>query len=147
MMVGMGRQPRGDKIEWASVLAHRRADSHPDVIGRFQAAGIEPEKVLEVLSDAGDALYAAARKGGDDWAEPFGGPLAAALLAAEISALAAHLNSRASALRAVAVSALLDEYSAVAVGAHLGVSRQKVYEIGRGEISESYLEQTPWRRT
>jgi len=146
MMVGMGRQPRGDKVEWASVLAHRPEGTHPDVIGRFEAAGIEPKQVLEVLSDAGDALYAAALAGGDNWSEPFGGPLAAALLAAEISALAAHLNSRASALRAAAVNVLLDEYSAVTVGAYLGVSRQKVYEIGRGEITNSYLEQTPWRR-
>lgn len=145
-MVGMERQPRGDKIEWAGVLGHRSEDLHPDVIGRFEAAGIEPKQVLEVLSDAGDALYAAALAGSDDWAEKFGGPLAVALLAAEVSALAAHLNSRASALRALAVSALLDEYSAVTVGAHLGVSRQKVYEIGRGEITNNYLEQTPWRR-
>jgi hypothetical protein len=145
-MVVMGRQPRGDKIEWASVLAHRPADTHPDVIGRFEAARIEPKQVHEVLCDAGDALYAAALAGGDDWAELFGGPLAVALLAAEVSALAAHLNSRASALRALAVNALLDEFSAVTVGAHLGVSRQKVYEIGRGEITNSYIEQTPWRR-
>jgi hypothetical protein len=145
-MYGMGRQPRGDKVEWARVLAHRPPDLRPDVIGRFEAAGIEPQHVLGVLSDAGDALYVAALAGGDGWTEPFGGTIAVALLAAEVSALAAHLNSRASALRAVAVNALLDEYSAVAVSAHLGVSRQKVYEIGRGEITNSYIDQTPWRR-
>jgi hypothetical protein len=38
----------------------------------------------------------------------FGGPLAVALLAAEVSALAAHLNARGSAVRALAVDALLD---------------------------------------
>jgi hypothetical protein len=142
----MGRQPRGDEIEWAEVLAHRPSDTHPDVIGRFEAAGIEPKQVLEVLADAGDSLYSAALAGGDGWAEQFGGALAAALLAAEVSALAAHLNSRASAVRASAVNALLDEFSAVAVGAHLGVSRQKVYEISRGELTGTFVEQTPWRR-
>jgi hypothetical protein len=34
-------------------------------------------------------------------------------LAAEVSALAAHLNARGSAVRALTVDALLDEYSAV----------------------------------
>ena len=74
----------------------------------------------------------AATSGTDDWADAFGGRLAAALLAAEVGALAAQLNSRASAVRALAVDGLLDEYSAVTVAARLGISRQKVYEVSRG---------------
>ena len=74
-------------------------------------------------------------RGGPGWADEFGGYLAVALLAAEVSALAAHLNSRASAARGRAVDALLEEYSAVTVAARLGVSRQKVYEIARGGAS------------
>jgi hypothetical protein len=96
------------------------------------------------LSDSGDAMFAAARSGAGDWAVPFGGVLGVALLAAEVSALAAHLNSRASAIRAVGVDALLDDYSAVAVAAALGVSRQKVYELSKGGSLAAFLDISPW---
>lgn len=102
------------------------------------------ELVRDVLSDGGDGLYAAAKSGDKDWADRFGGPLAAALLAAEVSALVAHLNSRASAVRAAAVEVLLDDYSAVTVAAYLGVSRQKVYDISRGSLAAPFIDQTPW---
>ncbi|WP_067503576.1 hypothetical protein [Actinoplanes sp. TFC3] len=92
-------------------------------------------------SDSGNA-----GNDGDDWAKPFGGPLAVALLAAEVGALAAHLTSRASAVRAAAVEALLDEYSAVAVASRLGVSRQKVYDIARPGATDSFIDRTPWRQ-
>jgi hypothetical protein len=51
-------------------------------------------------------MFAVASGGGEDWADRFGGPLAVALLAAEVSALGAHLNARGSAMRARAVDAL-----------------------------------------
>lgn len=109
------------------------------------AAGVAPGQVAAALSDAGDALHAAVTGGAKDWADAFGGPLAAALLAAEVSALAAHLNSRASAARAVAVDALLDDYSAVSVAASLGVSRQKVYDLAR-PTTGTFIPHTPWRQ-
>lgn len=84
---------------------------------------------------------------GKDWADRFGGPLAVALLAAEVSALAAHLNARGSAVRALAVDALLDEFSAVTVAAHLGVSRQKVYDLSRPTRISSYIDGVPWRQS
>jgi hypothetical protein len=99
-----------------------------------------------VLADGGDALYAAAASGLADWAAPFGGPLAAALLAAEVSALSAHLSSRASGVRSLAVDSLLDDYSAVSVAARLGVSRQKVYEISRSGLRPPYIDRVPWRK-
>jgi hypothetical protein len=92
---------------------------------RFVDHGVTPEQVRAVLEDGGDALYAAAGSGAEDWADRFGGPLAVALLAAEVSALAAHLNARGPAVRALAVDALLDQYSTVTVAAHLGVSRRR----------------------
>lgn len=101
---------------------------------------------MQVLSDGGDELYAAAKSGGKDWADRFGGPLVVALLAAEISALAAHLNSRASATRAMAVGELLDDFSAVTVAACLGVSRQKVYDISRGSLAVPFIDRSPWRQ-
>jgi hypothetical protein len=113
---------------------------------RFVEHGITPDQVKAVLDDGGDALYAAAGSGDKTWADRFGGPLAVALLAAEVSALAAHLNARGSAVRALAVDALLDEFSAVTVAAHLGVSRQKVYDISRTTRAGSYLNSVPWRR-
>lgn len=100
-----------------------------------------------MLEDSGDALYAAASGGAKDWADRFGGPLAVALLAAEVSALAAHLNARGSAVRALAVDALLDEFSAVTVAAHLGVSRQKVYDLNRPTRISSYIDGVPWRKS
>jgi hypothetical protein len=130
----MARQPWGDN-PWPTVLAHRPADQRAAAADRFIENGIGPDRVAAVLDDLGHGLCVAASAGRDDWAEAFGGRLAVALLAAEVSALAAHLNSRASTVRAKAVDGLLDEYSAVTVAARLGISRQKVYEISRGTVS------------
>jgi hypothetical protein len=142
----MSRQPGGDIDVWAETLAHRPPDVRDTVRDRFVQHDIPLTLVRAVLDDGGDTLHAAAAEGGPDWAERFGGPLAVALLAAEVSALAAHLNSRASAVRSLAVQALLDDYSAVTVAAHLAVSRQKVYEIGRANTSGSFIDRVPWRQ-
>ena len=146
MVPGVPRQPRGDSGEWDLVLAHRPDDVRDPVSTRFLESGLAPARVQEVLEDGGDALCAAAKSGAKDWAEPFGGMLAAALLATEVSALAAHLNSRASAVRALAVSELLDHFSAVTVAERLGVSRQKVYEVSRGELTTTHINRVPWRK-
>ena len=142
----MQRQPRGDTSTWDVVLGHRSPDVRSAVCDRFTENGITPARVKAVLDDGGDALYAAARSGERDWADRFGGPLAVALLAAEVSSLAAHLNSRASTVRALAVDALLDDFSAVTVATRLGVSRQKVYEISRGAATSSFIDLAPWRQ-
>ncbi|UNX53724.1 hypothetical protein MF406_12095 [Georgenia sp. TF02-10] len=142
----MAVQPGVDTREWEAILAHRPADQRRTVRDRFLDSGVPVGLVQEVLADGGDALYAAAATGRADWATAFGGPLAAALLAAEVSALAAHLNSRASAVRAAATNALLEDLSAVAVAAHLGVSRQKVYDLTRGSLSGPYIDVVPWRQ-
>src|SRR4029453_10721645 len=140
----MTSQPRGDN-GWDAVLAHRPPETRAPIRERFQAAGVGPEQVLAALEDGGDELYAAAGGGGADWAKPCAGPLAVALLAAEVGALTAHLTSRSSAIRAVAVEALLDDYSAVTVANRLGVSRQKVYDIARPHPGAAYLDRAPWR--
>lgn len=150
----MAGNPRGDKVprsvsdaEWHSVLAHRRVDdgSRDAAVFRFAAAGVGAAQVREALTDGGDALYQAARHGVAGWAEPFGGNLAVALLAAEVSVFAAHLNSRASGIRSEAVAELLEDYSAVTVAGELGVSRQKVYEIARAGLRPPYIDNVPWR--
>ena len=148
----MSSQPRGDSPavadpQWQQVLTHRAADdgSRDVAATRFTERGITPEQVSAVIADCGDALYSAAASGEPGWAEPFGGPLAVALLAAEVSIFAAHLNSRASGVRSAAVAELLDEYSAVTVASELGVARQKVYEIARAGLRPPYIEQVPWR--
>jgi len=123
-------------------LEHRPADQRDSIVARLEDAGVTPAQLSAALADGGDALYAASRPGGST--EPFGGDLAVALLAAEVSALAAHLNSRASAVRARAVDALLDDYSAVAVASALGVSRQKVYDISKGGTVAAFLDISPW---
>lgn len=143
----MQRQPGVDTHTWSAVLVHRPADQREAIENRFLENGVAAEQVRAVLADGGDALYAAARSGRPDWTDDFGGPLAVALLAAEVSALAAHLNSRASAVRAVAVDALLDDLSAVTVAARLGISRQKVYDLTRGSVTGPYLDTVPWRKT
>lgn len=140
----MRRQPRGDTLAWGDILAHRPEGVRGEVQTRFEGSGIEPRGVAEVLSDGGDALYAAARSGDPRWAERFGGQLAAALLAAEVGALTAHLTSRASAVRAAAVETLLEEFSAISVAASLGVSRQKVYDIARAQREGPFLHHCPW---
>ncbi|MEV6637178.1 hypothetical protein AB0M54_41250 [Actinoplanes sp. NPDC051470] len=159
----MSSQPRGD-IGWDVVLAHRSPDIREQVRERFESSGVTAAQVWAVLADGGDKLFAAvasapalapasasaaaasaASASASDvaWAEPFGGPLAVALLAAEVGAVTAHLTSRSSAIRAAAVGALLDEYSAVTVARRLGVSRQKVYDIARPGTG-TYIPRTPW---
>jgi hypothetical protein len=140
-------QPGGDTIVWDVILAHRPPDARDAIRDRFTQHGVPPELVCSVLDDGGDALHEASTSGTADWADAFGGPLSVALLAAEVSALAAHLNSRASAVRTRAVQALLDDYSAVTVAAHLEVSRQKVYEIGRAGTDGTYIDRVPWRQS
>ena len=150
----MTRNPRGDTgpggtpdAEWQSVLSHRTEDdgSRDAAAARFAAAGVAAAQVREALSDGGDALYRAARQRRAGWTEPFGGSLAVALLAAEVSLFAAHLNSRASGIRSEAVAALLEDYSAVTVAGELGISRQKVYEIARTGLRPPYIDTVPWR--
>ena len=144
----MSSQPGGD-ISWDTVLAHRAPDTRAPVQERLESAGVTPGQVHAALVDGGDALFAAAVSGAaggaGDWAGPFGGALAVALIAAEVSALTAHLTSRASTVRGLAVEALLDEFSAVAVAGRLGVSRQKVYDIARPNPTSSHLDHAPWR--
>jgi hypothetical protein len=140
----MSSQPGGD-IGWDTVLAHRPPDTRSPARERFEAAGVAPQLVHTALADGGDELFAAVAGGAADWAEPFGGPLAVALIAAEVSALTAHLTSRASAVRALAVEALLDDFSAVTVAARLGVSRQKVYDIARANPTSAFIDHAPWR--
>ena len=120
---------------WRDVLAHR-TDSREaaEVRERFIVHGVSPEAVMAALQDGGTQLAAAAASGRPDWSAPFGGLLAAALLAAEVSAHASHLVERASVVRSVAVDGLLDDFSAIAVASELGVSRQKVYEIARNSV-------------
>jgi hypothetical protein len=142
----MERQPRDDTRAWEVALAHRPADARGAVRQRFVDNGITPDQVRAVLEDGGDALYAAASSGDKDWTDRFGGPLAVALLAAEVSALSAHLNARGSAMRALAVDALLDDFSAITVAARLGVSRQKVYELTRTSRGNGYIDHVPWRQ-
>ena len=127
-------------------LEHRPFEQRAAIEARLAEAGLRPRDLAAALSDGGDALYAASRSRAEGWSEPFGGDLGVALLAAEVSALAAHLNSRASAVRALAVDALLDDYSAVAVASALGVSRQKVYDISKGGTVAAFLDISPWRQ-
>jgi hypothetical protein len=141
----MQRQPGVDTSVWEATLGHRPPEVRGAVRDRFVEHGIGPDQVLAVLEDGGDALYAAASGGARGWADRFGGPLAVALLAAEVSALAAHLTARGSAVRALAVDALLDDFSAVTVAARLGVSRQKVYELARASRDGAYINRVPWR--
>ncbi|HWL77531.1 hypothetical protein [Microbacterium sp.] len=117
---------------WLTALAHREPSEVAAVASRFEEVGVTPEMVRETIADLGATLTAAAAHCDDEhWADPFGGPLAVALLAAEVSAFASHVVSLASRVRSIAVDDLLEDFSAVDVAARLGVSRQKVYEIGR----------------
>lgn len=133
--------------EWLRVLAHRRREPVAVLeaaIGRFQAAGVTPEIVESHLHDAGDRLYAAAASGRVSWAADFGGERVVALIAAEVSALASHLVTRAASIRAASIEVLLEEYSAVTVASSLGVARQKVYELAKGKVGTDFIKTTPW---
>lgn len=145
--MGVDSQPRGDTLTWRVALEHREDLELEAVASRLERARVPADAVRDALRDCGDALFAASESDDPNWTEAFGGDMAVALLAAEISALAAHLNSRASLVRARAVDRLLDEYSAVSVAGELEVSRQKVYDIARASRRDSrYLTRVPWRR-
>lgn len=140
----MPSQPRGDS-DWDAALAHRPPESRDAIRERLESAGVSAAQVHAALADGGDELFAAATSGAVDWAKAHGGPLAVALVAAEVGAMTAHLTSRSSAIRAAAVETLLDDYSAVTVANRLGVSRQKVYDIARPNPGATYLDRAPWR--
>ena len=138
----------GDDIPetpWDKVLIHRPPAERAGVAARFEAAGLSALEVQAVLADGGDHLYAAALAGAPGWADPFGGMLAAALLAGEVGALAAQLGRRASGIRSLAAADLLEDFSAVTVAEELGVSRQKIYDIARGGLRGPHLDTVPWR--
>ena len=134
-----------DEASWDSILSHRPPEERVGAAARFAAAGLSAAQVQSVLADGGDRLYAAASAGAPGWAAPFGGTLAAALLAAEVGALAAQLGRRASGIRSLAAADLLEDFSAVTVAEELGVSRQKIYEIARGGLRGPHLDTVPWR--
>lgn len=128
----LSQQVRDPAVDWGIVLAHREDPAvAAEVRRRFEEQGLGPGKVAVVLRDGGERLYTDAASGRTGWAVPYGGLLAAALLASEAAARSASLVSRAAAVRAGAVDALLEDVSAVQVAAQLGISRQKVHEIGR----------------
>ena len=140
-------QPGGDTLALRAVLDHRESSEADAVASRLRRAGVSISELEQVLRDCGDGLFTASESGDLDWTQPFGGDLAVALLAAEVSALAAHLNSRAALVRARAVDRLLDEFSAVSVANELDVSRQKVYDIARASHRDgSHVTRVPWRR-
>lgn len=146
MLSDVKRQPGDDTPPWSEVLAHRDRDDLELTVARFELARVPARLVSATLRDLGDALFTACRTGDEDWAREFGGSVAVALLAAEVSALAAHLNSRAASVRAAAVELLLDDFSAVSVADELGVSRQKVYDIARASHrTATYVPRVPWR--
>lgn len=122
---------------WDRVLAYRPPAARADVAARLAAHEVTPDQLRQVLSDGGDKLYAAAGScAAPGWADPLGGPLAVALLAYEVGVHAEHLAERAGDVRSAAVNELLQEYSAVTVAEHLGVSRQAVREISnRGPLA------------
>ena len=136
-------------VDWRKLPAYRDPSdpTTASVLARLAAAGLTPHEVLAALRDAGDALHEQATSDDDDWSGPFGGPLAAALLATEVGALAAHLGSRAAAVRSRAVRELLQDYSAIAVAEALGVSRQKVYDIARDGDRPPFIRTSPWRQS
>lgn len=118
---------------WESVLAHRTDPGAAELArARFESQGIPVELVAASLADSGAALFREVSSGRTDWAVPYGGLLGAALIAGEVAIYCSTLVARASAVRSVAVDALLEDFSAVSVAADLGISRQKVYEIARG---------------
>ena len=141
-------EPAGHLPGWDALPAYRDpADpGTAGVLARLQGAGLTPQDVLTALRDTGDALHEQATSDEAEWAQQVGGPLAVALLAAEVGALAAHLGTRAAAVRSRAVRELLDEYSAVAVAEALGVSRQKVYDIAREVDRPPFIRTSPWRQ-
>lgn len=151
----MTSNPRGDSGEreiidssWSAILAHRRNESAGTleaVAARFEATGLSPTDVMVHLADGGDALYAAAASGDPRWADQYGGTLAVALLAAEVSALMSHLVSRAAGVRALSIAELLDDYSAVTVARELGVARQKIYGLARDDLNPHFIPTAPWR--
>lgn len=116
---------------WADVLSYREPDQVPEIANRLASAGVTPEMAAMALADSGEMLAQRMESGDTGWEQDFGGMLGVALLAGEVSAQAAFRVSQASKVRSGAVNALLDEYSAVFVASQLGISRQKVYEIGR----------------
>lgn len=132
---------------WAEVLTYRPPEQQAEVVSRLEAQGLTPIDLQRALIDGGDALYAALQQENEIAFEPFGGVLAATLLAAEVGALSAHLTARAARIRAVTLQHLLNDYSAVTLAVHLGVARQKIYELAKPQQAAHFLSRVPWNAT
>lgn len=146
----------GASARWQAALPHRvHEGTFHETVRRLANAGVTPEVLLDAYADGGDALYRSALEGGDpvnripgestpEWAERHGGPLAVALVAAEVSALQAHLSARAAFVRSRAVRDLLLTWPASSLALDLGVARQKVYRIGRSGKPTDFVATAPW---
>jgi hypothetical protein len=112
-----------DEPEWSRVLsAHRSPRQIPGIAERFNELGVTPSLVAQALADP--AGYIEAASGGGDWTGEYGGPIAAALIAAELLEQSAARQLAVAGIRSRLVAALVDETSVVETANRLGISHQ-----------------------
>ncbi|OZC87830.1 hypothetical protein CH272_28250 [Rhodococcus sp. 05-340-1] len=110
---------------YLSLVGHRTADEIPGVIERLQACGITAEILDKVLCAPESLLYAPER-GGEDWAQEYGGPIGAALLTSELLAYLAHQHHLAALIQHDLVTELVATDSVATVAGHLGTTEAAV---------------------
>jgi hypothetical protein len=109
--------------DWGAVLSgHRSPKKIPQLAAIFEAHGIAPDAVASAL--AAPEAFVAAAASRPDWVDAYGGPVAAALIAAEILEQAAALQITVSNIRSHLVAQLVDESSVVETARQLGYSHQ-----------------------
>ena len=119
-----------DEPEWTSVLsAHRVPRLIPGIAARFSDAGVAPSLVACTLADP--TGFIAASTEGPDWADRYGGPIAAALIAAELLEHTAARQLAVAGIRSGLVADLVVETSVVETAKQLGISHQHTSRLSK----------------
>ena len=121
--------------DWGTVLSGHRS---PEMITRltpvFEAHNIAPDAVASALAD--QEAFVAATTSRSDWADAYGGKVAAALIAAEVLERAAALQLTVSTIRSRIVAQVVAELSVGETARQLGYSHQHISRLRKSGAAQ-----------
>ena len=130
--------------DWGAVLSgHRSPEMITRLASMFDAHNIDPDSVASALAD--HEAFVAATTSRSDWADAYGGKVAAALIAAEVLEQAAALQRMVSTIRSRIVAQVVAESSVVETARRLGYSHQHISRLrksGAGQQCHEGEEET-----
>ena len=121
--------------DWGAVLSGHRS---PEMITRlapvFEAHNIDPDAVASALAD--QEAFVAATTSRSDWADAYGGKVAAALIAAEVLEQTAALQRKVSTVRSRIVAQVVAESSVGETARQLGYSHQHISRLRKSGAAQ-----------